>query len=147
MRPSGKSTLKELEREIQDRVKDYLRWRQWRIVRHQVAVASAGAGHAFSIGEKGMADLQAIYYFPRGGLSITLWIETKRPGKELKDHQVEWALKERARGALVLKVDDTDVFFRWYEQQFGWLHSGSLGRGQRELLFADVPGALVPVTA
>lgn len=139
------SPAKLLERDVARQVKDFLRWRQWRIVRHQVAVASGGAS-TFSVGEKGMADLQAVYYFRGGhGLTLTLWIETKRPGKPLKPHQIEWKAKEEARGACVWKVDNIDAFERAYNAKFGWLHRGDTGHGQRELVFADVPGELVPL--
>jgi hypothetical protein len=156
-----------LESYLQQQVRDFLVWRRWRIIRHSplLAVAKDGSGmpEVFSrssadpyeqepargkkrvirSGEKGMPDLQAIYYFPHA-VSCTLWVETKQHGKPLRPDQVIWHDRERSAGAEVWKVDDLAIFMREYQTRFGWIHKGSTGRGQRELLFADFPPALRP---
>lgn len=133
---NGLASRKLLEREIQKQIKDFLRWRGWRIVRHQVTVASTGAS-TFSVGEKGMCDLQAIYYFTDQlpGLTLTLWVETKRLRKKLQPHQEEWKQHEEARGAIVWKADHIGEFMEKYEQMFGWLHTDDRVKGQKMIGF------------
>lgn len=128
-----------LEREIQKQVKDFLRWRGWRIVRHQVTVATTGAS-TFSVGEKGMADLQAIYYFTdnKPGLTLTLWVETKRLGKKLRPDQEIWKRTEEMRGGLVWKADHIGDFMEQYERTFGWLHTDDRVKGQKAIVFEEV---------
>jgi hypothetical protein len=108
------SPQKLLEREIQKQVKDFLRWRGWRIVRHQVTVASTGAS-TFSVGEKGMADLQAIYYIAgnRPGLTLTLWVETKRLGKKLRPEQEVWKhTDDRVKGQKAMLFEELSIDLR-----------------------------------
>lgn len=130
-----------LEKYLQSQVRDYLEARQWRTFRHTPIVATM-RGQTFSTGEKGMPDLEAIFYF-RGGLSLLLWLEFKQAGKPLRPHQAEWHFKEQNRGAEVWKVDDFDRFEHDYRRCFGWLSSGRFGRGQRDM-FAAIPAELHP---
>jgi hypothetical protein len=134
MKPPAPAKL--LERDIQRQIRDFLTWRCWRIIRHQVAVATSGAS-TFSTGEKGMADLQAIYYFTGTamGHTLTLWIETKRLGKPLRPEQIAWREKEEARGAVVWKADSLDYFMEAYERDFGWLHTRDGVKGQKMMEF------------
>jgi hypothetical protein len=141
------SPQKLLEREIQKQVKDFLRWRGWRIVRHQVTVASTGAS-TFSVGEKGMADLQAIYYITgnRPGLTLTLWVETKRLGKKLRPEQEVWRQNEESRGGLYWKADHIGEFMEQYERTFGWLHTDDRVKGQKAMLFEELSIDLRPLS-
>jgi hypothetical protein len=145
VRPGMSSKL--LERQIQKQVKDFLRWKGWRIVRHQVTVASTGAS-TFSVGEKGMADLQAIYYLNafKPGLTLTLWVETKRLGKKLRPEQETWKQHEEVRGGLYWKADHIGEFIEQYERIFGWLHTDDRVKGQKAITFEDVTRDLSVLT-
>ena len=78
----------------------------WRALRTD-PVSDRGRGKGF--GELGMADhLYIRYEEPPGtrrrGSAMVLWIEFKRAGEKPEKHQVDWHLKERARGALTLMM-------------------------------------------
>jgi len=121
-------------------LKRFLEARGWRAVRNESGFVP-GAG---SIGEKGMADWQFLRYLETPGLALVLWIEAKPPGykprcnckpgevnpktgRRGKGHecrscgQKRWAETERARGALVMQVNDVDAFAEWYARTFHWL--------------------------
>ena len=101
-----------------------------------------------------MADYLFVNYLDRipgkpTGVSIALWIELKKPGARTACHcephngktcrmhrQMKWKAREEARGAVVVQVDDIDVFLRWYEERLGWLHRST---GQLDMFL----GALV----
>jgi len=121
--------LKLLERHVSRQVRDFLEYRGWRAIRMQRTVIPG----SFQTGEKGMADYLFVRYLPevKPGCSLTLWVETKRPGGPLRKHQPEWHAEERLRGAQVWVVDDFDLFARNYERVWGWLHHGG-ARGQLE---------------
>ncbi|MGA2270301.1 MAG: hypothetical protein ABSH44_17655 [Bryobacteraceae bacterium] len=122
-----------LEREVTQQVKDFLLYRNWRPVRMQRTVIPG----QFQTGEPGICDYEFIYYLTQSkimGASLTLWVEFKRPGGELRKDQPEWHARERARGATVWVVDDFDFFATLYEKHFGWLHSGDAAVGQLSLL-------------
>jgi hypothetical protein len=81
--------------------------------------------NAETFGEKGMPDALFVRYSipwmdaaPVGSdvsFTETMWIEFKLPGKKPDSHQNAWHAAERARGALVVVVDDIDEFMReWY---------------------------------
>jgi len=118
---------------------EFLEDQGWRAIRHESGFVP-GAG---SFGEKGMPDYQFIRYL-ENGVSCTLWIEAKPPGykprcncrpagrnpetgRKTKAHecrdcgQKRWAKTERERGAIVLRVDDMEVFEEWYRKAFHWL--------------------------
>ena len=75
-------------------------------------------------GERGMPDrLFLRYHHANNGCAKyewvracgeILWIEFKAPGKLPRPEQAAWHDAERARGALVLVVDDFDKFKKWY---------------------------------
>jgi hypothetical protein len=83
---------------------------------------------AAGVGEPGMPD----YVFIRYGMvkpsipcmcsledgcvcAQILWIEMKRPGEKPRPNQLAWHETERARGAVVMVVDDIDKFRDWYK--------------------------------
>jgi hypothetical protein len=128
--------LKLAERDVTQQVKDYLRFRGWRIIRHQVS-RFAGAG------EVGMPDLQAIRYLS-DGVACVLWIELKAPSDRRKCRckpgqrkpctvcaQAKWHAEETARGAVIRTVKDIQEFIGWYEATYSWLPARG---GQLELL-------------
>lgn len=113
--------------------------RGWRAIRHESGFVP-GAG---SYGEKGMPDYQFIRYL-KNGVACVLWIEAKPPGfrprcnckpaernpetgRMRKAHecrscgQKRWAETERRRGAVVLTVEDVEVFKEWYSKAYSWL--------------------------
>lgn len=117
------------EADVQRAVVDLLTLDGWRAIRTD-PVSDRARGKGF--GEFGMPD----YLFIRYDLEplpstlhrdekgremcwcadFMLWIEFKRPGAKPKPHQAAWHDAERARGALVLVVDDIDKFRDWYAQ-------------------------------
>lgn len=114
------------ERDVAKQVSDFLQWRGWRRLRNQVGLATNMGGQTIRFGEKGMPDLLFLLYVPvHQPWTLALWIETKRKGGRLSDHQEEWQEQERARGALVVNVDNFEVFAGWYEAALGWLHSSA----------------------
>jgi hypothetical protein len=115
------------EAHVQETVTSLLEWDGWRPIRTD-PVSDRSRGKGF--GELGMPDYLYVRYlrgdrieFPQHGTAVlkepaaeVLWIEFKAPGKAAKPHQLAWHEAERARGALVLVVDDIDSFFQWYAQ-------------------------------
>jgi hypothetical protein len=81
---------------------------------------------AAGVGEPGMPDYLYIRYawigcnksgqfegWHREDAQV-LWIEFKKPGEKPRPDQLAWHEAERARGALVLVVNDIDAFRVWY---------------------------------
>lgn len=102
--------MKVLEKHVEQAVRDFLALDGWRSFKTDPC-SDRSRGKGF--GEVGMPDC----LFVRYGLPISgqiLWIEFKRPGKKPTAHQLAWHDAERARGALVLVVDDIDLFREWY---------------------------------
>jgi hypothetical protein len=132
--------MKLSESDVTKQLKDFLRLRGWRILRHQVAMF-AGAG------ERGMPDLSAIRYLNSTGAALVLWLEMKAPSDRRKCRckfgnkklctvcaQKKWHAEETARGALIVTVRNIETFIEWYDQRFGWLHAAGTGEGQLDLL-------------
>ena len=112
---------------IAKQVTDFLEAHGWRIIRHNVALVTVESGRRFRVGEKGMADLQAVYY-PGHCLGLMFWIETKREKNgKLNPQQLKWQTEERLRGALVLNVGhatnaqaiSVEGFMGWYGANAG----------------------------
>lgn len=120
------------EKQITEQVVGFMTLRGWRAVRKQVAKFTNPVGGVVSIGEKGMADYQFIWYLPNG-ISLVLWVEMKAPDGQLRDDQVKWITREMARGGVVYVADDFRVFEAWYYQVYGWLHQSQTGFGQLRL--------------
>lgn len=119
------------EAHVQQTVVEYLQLDGWRAIRTD-PVSDRARGKGF--GEVGMPDYLFVRYFPHpwewhhqespGDPSWhpgaecqadVLWIEFKRPGQKPGKHQLAWHEAERARGALVLVVDDIDKFVAFYK--------------------------------
>ena len=113
------------EAEVQRSVVEYLEWDGWRAIRTEHAIERNGNGDIKrKVGEVGMPDYLFIRYGQfrtnRYGLngksemhspiSEVLWIEFKKRGKSPTNEQFKWHEAERARGALVIVVDDIDAF-------------------------------------
>ena len=116
--------MKITEAQVERAVKDLLEADGWRSLKtNPVSNKARGAG----FGEIGMADMLFIRYQCVVILNDTnevidvepscqvIWIEFKAPGKLPSPHQLTWHTRERARGALVLVVDDVDDFREWYK--------------------------------
>jgi hypothetical protein len=115
------------EAHVQKSVVDYLQWDGWRAIRTD-PVSDRQRGKGF--GEIGMPDYLFVRYKPTfrasgmrdirlsmdDTVAQVLWIEFKRPGQKPRPRQMVWHDAERARGALVLVVDDFDSFRQWYSQ-------------------------------
>ena len=83
-----------LERDVQRAIVRELERRGWKVMRRGVGmVRTAGGDGAFSFGERGEADLEVL---PGGGLAC--FLEVKRPGGRLADHQARWLERRRAAG-------------------------------------------------
>jgi hypothetical protein len=137
-----------------------LKLKNWRTFRHQSGMFYNQSGQIFRVGEKGMADNSAIWHLetpdakPKLGLNYTLWVEFKRDGfaetcgccvnaigkpKECTFcGQRRWRDAMKELGALVIRVSSVQDFISWYDNRFGFLHTGAAARGQLELL-VDVP--------
>lgn len=128
-RPDPLLTLK--ERDVTKQVVDWMEWNGWRALRNQVSANQNQAGGWFRTGEKGMPDWLFLYYFkhqPMIGVCVQLWIEMKKEGEDLKPDQVDWHMKEVARGALVWTVDKFEPFVEKYESVFGWMQKHREGQ-------------------
>jgi hypothetical protein len=121
----------ESEAEIEAECTKLLEEDGWRSLRTD-PVSDRGRGKGF--GELGMADHLYLRYWagyrPGAVNDLTgcydllaecqvLWIEFKRPGEKAKKHQVEWHMKERARGSLTLIAGEdfpasVQGFKEWY---------------------------------
>lgn len=116
--------MRVLEKHVEQTVREFMELDGWRVLKTD-PVSRREWGKGF--GEIGMPDLLFIRY----GLPITrrgfsghppeiqsaaqvIWVEVKRPGGKPRADQVAWIEGERSRGALVLVVDDIDVFKTWY---------------------------------
>lgn len=137
--PAGSQlTKKELEKKVAADITDFMKKKGWRKFRHQSAMVSrlvaGGADQMFRVGEKGMADLQFIYYLSQEkykGLNATVWIETKRSkGGVLSEDQVQWQETERSRGGLVVNASNVQEYAQWYAENLSWVHNL---KGQAEL--------------
>jgi hypothetical protein len=98
----------------------------WRVLKTD-PVSDRGRGKGF--GEPGMADTLCLRYGRQGAACEVLWIEWKAPGGRLQKHQLEWHVKERARGAMtaIAGVDfaaSVRGFRSWYRAsglaRVGW---------------------------
>lgn len=123
------------EKHVQETVTQFLELDGWRAIRTEHAIErNERGGFKRRVGEVGMADTLfirygVVYTAPNLGIKVdgaALWVERrdqvmfiefKAPGKFMEAHQRRWADAERARGALVLVVDDIDNFMkRWYPE-------------------------------
>lgn len=112
------------EKDVTRQVRDFLSWNQWRPFRNQVSTVQNAAGGWFSSGEKGMPDYLFVRYLPdKPALALNLWVEMKKPGEDLRPHQIEWHRLERLRGAFILVADDYEAFRDEYYKTFSWLHN------------------------
>jgi len=126
------------ERDVARQIKDFLGFRGWRIVRHNVTKIRDRTGRWTSFGENGMPDLQAIYYLRHGqpGATATLWVETKQATGRLRPQQADWHRDELARGAVVVVARKFEDFEKFYWEVLGWVHGPQHGQGH---LFRQQP--------
>ena len=83
------------ENEIQNEIRERLRWAGWYVIRHQQSMGSL----------KGLSDLSAI----RNGQ--TVYIEVKKPGGVQSQYQKDFQEEVESHGAcyiLAYSVDDVD---------------------------------------
>lgn len=83
------------ENEIQNEIRERLRWAGWYVIRHQQSMGSL----------KGLSDLSAI----RNGQ--TVYIEVKKPGGVQSQYQKDFQAEVESHGAryiLAYSVDDVD---------------------------------------
>lgn len=83
------------ETDIQNAIRDFLRWRGWFVIRHQQGLGC----------HKGLSDLTAI----KGGR--TVYIEVKRPKGTQSDAQLDFQADIEAHGGLYVvarSVDDVE---------------------------------------
>ena len=83
------------ETEIQNAIRDFLRWRGWFVIRHQQGLGC----------HKGLSDLTAI----KGGR--TVYIEVKRPKGTQSDDQLDFQADIEAHGGLYVvarSVEDVE---------------------------------------
>jgi len=114
------------EAHVQETVTQFLEADGWRAIRTEHAIERNEEGDfKRRVGEVGMPDYlyvrysEKVQYDKRCEFEVPtkFWIEFKAPGKKPDAHQLAWHEAERARGALVLVVDDIDDFMkRWYPQ-------------------------------
>jgi len=114
------------ERDVARQVRDFMEAHGWRCIRMQVASVARPTGGGFRVGEVGMPDFLFIRYNEQGfdaASRITccehLWVEVKRPGGRVSEHQREWVGREMDRGGVVVVVDDIDEFRTWYADEVG----------------------------
>lgn len=112
------------ESHIQQTVTEFLQLEGWRAFRTELTVQRE---RGRVVGERGQPDYLYIRYLFTVEDTVpayagwehedaqVLWIEFKRPGEKPRPDQLAWHASERARGALVLVVDDIDAFIAWYK--------------------------------
>jgi hypothetical protein len=107
-----------LEKDVTRQVRDYLAFRGWRALPMQRTVLPG----SFQSGEPGQADYLFLRYMGGGkpGETLSLWLEFKAPGGQLRKGQSEW---QRLRGGIVWVVDSFDGFEETYDHEFGWIHA------------------------
>jgi hypothetical protein len=124
----------QLERIVARQVRGALEKRHWRVIRNSVTKVQWRPGQWTPYGEPGMPDFQAIYYLhPHKGITVTVWVETKKLGGGLGEEQVKWQREERKRGGIVLVSYTFQEFLTQYEQLFGWLHQPPFSRPGHQL--------------
>lgn len=120
-----------LEADVTRQCLDFLEAHGWRPVRMGRGVATFGNRGTVTFGEPGVTDWEMIKYIPTSerGLCRLVWCEFKQPGSKKKcicltkkprqrctyHDQIAWQARERARGALVVKVDSLEQL-----QGMGW---------------------------
>jgi hypothetical protein len=135
-RPNAKRrTTLVLESHVQQTVTELLQFDGWRAFRTEHAIErSNDEQRRFKrrVGEPGQPDYQYVRYLSGDCIIIdtretrtkailkspaaeVMYIEFKKQGEEPEPKQLKWHAAERARGALVLVVDDIDEFRKWYE--------------------------------
>jgi len=107
------------EAHVQQTVTEFLQLEGWRAIRTD-PVSDRKRGKGF--GEVGMPDYLYVRYGIRhgdgswmGSQADVLWIEFKRPRQHPTKEQIVWHAVERGRGALVLVIDDINLFIAWYK--------------------------------
>lgn len=134
MWPPGKTSARKraavdsrlTEAHVQQTVTEFLVSDGWRAIRTD-PVSDRKRGKGF--GELGMPDYLYIRYLDPVDpgdpeyeeeddlpWAEVLWIEFKRPGQHPTKEQFAWHEAERARGALVLVIDDINFFVAWYKR-------------------------------
>jgi hypothetical protein len=127
------SPAKLKERDVTKQVCDFLKLRGWRPVRFQRTVMPG----QFQTGEPGIPDFLMLRYL-ENGVALAVWVEFKHPktGKT-RDDQVIWQERERLRGATVIQVNNLEVFGKWYDTHFGWVHTDDSLKGQKAMQFEE----------
>ena len=122
------------EAHVQQTIVEFLQIDGWRAIRTELTV-QRDRGRV--VGERGMPDMLLIRYeyehpFPAPNppwpeiepetrsYAQVLWIEMKKPGEKPRKDQLAWHEAERARGALVLVVDDIDEGIARYKASGLW---------------------------
>ena len=111
------------EAHVQQTCTEFLISDGWHAIRTELTVQKE---RGRVVGEVGMPDHLYIRYYDAlsdrsewpahlATSAQVLWIEFKRPGRHPTKQQFAWHKAERARGALVLVVDDIDGFMAWYK--------------------------------
>ena len=83
------------ESDVLKQVRELLRWRDWYVIRNHQSMGS----------HRGLSDLTAI----RSGR--VLWIEIKKPGGKLSDHQERFKTEIEGHGGtylVVTKIEDLE---------------------------------------
>lgn len=127
------SPAKALERDVTQRVKDFLVARGWRPIRMQRTVMPG----SFQTGEPGMSDYLFVQYLDDGAC-LCFWVEFKQQGRALRPEQSTWIERERKRGAVCEVVDDFATFAAWYEVGYSWLHTADGPKPGQVDMFAGV---------
>lgn len=133
--------MKLLEAHVIQQVRAFLEFNGWRAVKHEYLFTGVK-----TVGEVGMPDWSFTHYLKGDGVTCTLWIEFKSPDDRRKCRceaknagkkrwtlctpcaQQKWRAAEEARGAVVLRVDDFDVFQAWYTERYGWVSRHKRGQ-------------------
>lgn len=74
-----------------------------------------------AVGERGMPDLMCVRYHDQPHRANILWIECKRSHGRYSLEQIQWAIRERFRGATVLQMGidfeaSLEGFISWYQR-------------------------------
>ncbi len=99
------------ENDVERQCCDIMRLRGYRPVRLQVGLFKTIDGRWNPVGEKGMPDWIAAHpTYP------AIFVETKRPGRDLEPEQETKIAELRLWGLAVVKADNVDDFIRFLDE-------------------------------
>ncbi len=117
-RPKKRSVVRLSEADVTKQVTDFLRYRQWTLIRLNSGLFQTrdGGKRTYQIGEKGQADWLALRPFYDGKFNV-LFVEMKATGKKPRADQARWLWVKGREGFHATWTDSLERFIEWYEKE------------------------------